>query len=78
MRRKPEVLPAAGPVACKSCGSVHQNKFNSEVTIHFEGLRNIKKEPALVFPELLVCLNCGNAEFVIHRDDLRLLVKGGP
>ena len=75
MRKKPEVLPAAGPMACKSCGLVHRKKFISEVTIHFEGLRNINKEPVLVFPELLVCLNCGNAEFVIHRDDLVLLAR---
>ena len=77
MRKSSEVLPAAGPLACKSCESVHQRKFISEVTIHFEGLRNISKEPVLVFPELLVCLDGGKAEFVIHKDDLVLLVRAG-
>jgi len=44
---------------CNSCGSINQEKYLAEVNIHFPGLRNAGKCPVLVFPELLVCLDCG-------------------
>ncbi len=63
-------------MACKSCGSVNQGKFLAEVSIHFQGLKNAHQLPVLVFPELLVCLNCGKTEFTIPEDELGLLVQG--
>lgn len=63
-------------VACKSCGSIYRQRFVSEIGIHFCSLRNVNKKPVLVFPELLVCLNCGKAEFIVPKDELLLLVKG--
>jgi hypothetical protein len=62
-------------MACNSCGSVDQGKFTSEVDIHFPGLNNVNKSPVLVYPELLVCLNCGKAEFTVPKDELALLAK---
>ena len=62
-------------MACNSCGSVNQEKFTSEIDIHFPGLSNVKKSPVLVYPELLVCLNCGKAEFTVPKDELALLAK---
>jgi hypothetical protein len=29
----------------------------------------------LVYPELLVCLNCGRAEFTLSKEELRLIAK---
>jgi len=60
---------------CKSCGSVNQSKFNAEMGIHFPGLKNIDKPVVWVFPELVVCLNCGIAEFAMPEAQLRLLAK---
>ena len=54
---------------------VGQGKFPSEIDIHFSGLRNIKKSSVLVYPELLVCFNCGKAEFTVPKDELALLAK---
>jgi hypothetical protein len=62
-------------VACKFCGSVLRRMFVSEIVIHFCSLSNLNKRPVLVFPELLVCLNCGKAEFIIPKDELLLLVR---
>jgi hypothetical protein len=62
-------------MACNSCGSVNQGKFTSEIDIHFPGLSNVKKSPVLVYPELLVCLNCGKAEFTVPKEELALLAK---
>ena len=44
--------------------------------IHFLGLKNIDKPAVLVFPELVVCLDCGATEFAIPEAELRLLTKG--
>jgi hypothetical protein len=58
---------------CKLCGSVYQKKFNSEMGIHFLELKNIDKPTVWVFPEVIVCLDCGMAEFSVPKDELRLL-----
>jgi len=47
--------------------------------IHFSGLKNIDKPTIWVFPELVVCLDCGHAEFGVPEDELaklRRLAKG--
>ena len=60
---------------CKSCGSVNQSKFRAEMAIHFPGLKNIEKPLVWVFPEVIVCLNCGAAEFSVPEAELHLLGK---
>jgi len=69
------LLPKGGGVSCKSCGSVDQSKFSGEICIHFPGLKNIDKPAVRVFPELVVCLNCGTAQFAVPDAELRLLAK---
>jgi hypothetical protein len=44
--------------------------------IRSPGLKNIDKPIVWVFPELIVCLDCGTAEFVVPEDELRVLAKG--
>lgn len=61
---------------CKWCGSDKQRRFTAEVAIHFPGLKGIDKPAVLVFPELLVCLNCGKTEFTIPESELRMLTEG--
>lgn len=60
---------------CKSCGSASQRKFIGEMGIRSPGLKNIDKPTAWVFPELIVCLDCGTAEFVVPTPELRRLAK---
>jgi hypothetical protein len=61
---------------CKSCGSANQKKFIGEMGIRSPGLKGIDKPIVWVFPELIVCLNCGTAEFVVPEAELRVLAKG--
>ena len=61
---------------CKSCGSVTQSKFRAEMAIHVPGLKNIDKPIVWVFPEIVVCLDCGTAEFAVPEAELRQLAKG--
>jgi hypothetical protein len=63
-------------VACKSCGSNNQSKFTGEIVVHWPGLKNIDKPIVWVFTELLVCLNCGIAEFAVPEAQIRQLEKG--
>jgi hypothetical protein len=66
-------------VKCKSCGSVKQSKFTAEMAIHFPGLKNIDKPAVFVFPELVVCLDCGSAKYPVREAKLPLLGKAnGP
>jgi hypothetical protein len=58
---------------CNSCGSVNQKQFPSELDIHFPGLKNVKKQPVLLYPALLVCLDCGKTEFTVPNEELALL-----
>jgi hypothetical protein len=61
------------PCNCKSCGSVNQRKFSAEMGIHFPGLKNIDKPVVWVFSEIVVCLDCGAADFVVPEGELRQL-----
>jgi len=61
---------------CKSRGSVNQKKFSAEMGIHFPELKDIDKPVVWVFPEVVVCLDCGTAEFAVPEAELRQLAKG--
>ena len=63
-------------MTCKLCRSDRQSKFVAEIGIHFPKLNGLEKPIVWVFPELLVCLHCGNAEFAIPESELRELAKG--
>ena len=62
---------------CKSCGSDNLGKFVGEIAIHFPGLKNIDKPTVWVFSELIACLDCGVAEFVVPEGELRVLATDG-
>jgi len=62
-----------GYMSCKSCGSINLDKFIGEMGIRRPGLKNIDKPSVLVYSELIVCLDCGRAEFVVPKAELPLL-----
>ena len=61
---------------CRFCGSENRQNFRSEIAVH---LRKLDQPHVFVFPEIVVCVNCGEAEFVeefvFERDKLYLLAK---
>ena len=61
---------------CNACGSANQRKFTAEIGIHFPGLKNIDKPVVWVFPQLVICLDCGIAEFAVPEPELRVLARG--
>jgi hypothetical protein len=44
--------------------------------IHFPELKDIGKPVVWVFPEVVVCLNCGTADFAVPEAELLLPAKG--
>ena len=63
-------------MTCRSCGSENQEQFSTEIAIH---LPDRNKPLVLIFPKLLVCVNCGKPavaeEFTIPAEELRLLAR---
>jgi hypothetical protein len=57
---------------CKACRSRNQKEFNAEINVHFPGLKNLDKPAVLVFTKLLLCLDCGFAEFTLRENELLL------
>jgi hypothetical protein len=57
----------------KSCQSGNQRNFSGELNINFPGLRNATTPTVWVFSELVVCLDCGLAEFKIPEAELQRL-----
>ena len=60
---------------CNACGSKQRAKFMAELAVHIPGPNNLDKPHLLVFPEILVCLNCGNTEFTVPESQLRALAN---
>jgi hypothetical protein len=46
------------------------------MNIHFPGREGLDKPTVWVFPKVLVCLDCGLAEFVFPKNELHALVEG--
>lgn len=58
---------------CSSCGSAKLSKLSGEIALHFRGVQNIDKPAVFVFPEVVVCLDCGASNFLIPQQRLRTL-----
>jgi hypothetical protein len=61
---------------CSSCRSDHLARFSGEVAIHFPGLEGLDIPIVWVFPELVICMDCGIAQFAVPEANLRQLVRG--
>jgi hypothetical protein len=62
-------------MTCRSCGSKNQAEYGAEINIHLP--RDRDKAAVLIFPKLVVCLDCGVAEFTVPEAELRLLGERG-
>lgn len=66
-------------MSCKRCESDKLKDFNAEIAIHSPGGGGLNKHQVFVSPKLMVCLDCGIAEFIIpnaQRQKLKALIKG--
>ena len=65
-------------MSCTFCTSTNQAEFPAEVNIHFPGLRDADKPGVLVFPRLMVCLDCGSSSFMTPALELARLAGVAP
>lgn len=63
-------------MSCKSCQSENQRNLNGEMGMQFPGLKGLDKPIVWLFPKVLVCLDCGFAEFTVPEKELRVLITG--
>jgi hypothetical protein len=52
-------------------------QFDTEIMIHFPGLKNLDKPAVMVFPKIVVCMDCGLTEFTIPAAELRMMGELG-
>jgi hypothetical protein len=64
-------------VSCQRCESLHARTFTAEINIHFPGFEGLAKPTVWVFPQVLVCLDCGLAQFSIPEPELQRLAADG-
>jgi hypothetical protein len=62
-------------VACKRCSSENRKKFNAEMNLHFPGREGLDKPTVWLFPEVVVCLHCGLAEFSVPEAEVVKLAE---
>lgn len=65
-------------MSCPECGLSNQAEFSAEAILHPNGLNNVGNPGVLVFPKLVVCLNCGFSRFVIPNAELAALAAIPP
>ena len=63
-------------IRCKFCDSEQLQRFTAEMAVHFPGLKNIDTPHVYISADLLVCLNCGTAQFAVPQAQLCQLAKG--
>jgi len=63
-------------MSCKACGSPNQSTFSAEMNIHLPGQEGLAKPTVWIFPELMVCLDCGFAQCLIPETELLKLARG--
>ena len=59
-------------IACRLCASENQSSFPTEIAIHLPGLGALH---VFLFPQVVVCMDCGFTEFSIPETELPRLAK---
>ena len=62
-------------MTCLSCQSVKQAELSAEMLVHFPGLKHLDKPGVLLFPKLIVCLDCGFSRFTVPETELASVAK---
>lgn len=65
-------------MSCLICGLGNQVEFSVETIIHLGGLKNLDKSGVMLFPKVLVCLDCGFSQFTVPKAELALLASDSP
>jgi hypothetical protein len=58
---------------CGQCSSLNESGFIGELLLHFPGSIGTERPGVLMFPKVLVCLDCGASRFDTPVEELRQL-----
>jgi hypothetical protein len=53
-------------------------EFCAEMMVHVGGIKELDNPGVMLFPKVLVCLDCGFAQFQVPRIELALLAATPP
>jgi hypothetical protein len=67
-----------GFMSCPACKLDNQMEFSAEMMVHHSGLNNLDNSGVMLFPKLLVCLDCGFSQFTIPKAELASLASNSP
>jgi hypothetical protein len=62
-------------MSCPLCHSDNVREYTAEINVHFPGLKGLNIPTVWVFPRLLVCLGCGQAQFTIPDAERKTLTE---
>lgn len=62
-------------MACPSCHSGKIREYNAEINVHFPGMKGLNIPTVWVFARVLVCLECGQAQFTIPDAERKTLIE---
>jgi len=60
---------------CPSCHSSEIREYNAEINVHFPGMSGLNIPTVWVFPRVLACLDCGQAQFTIPDAERKTLIE---
>ena len=60
-------------MSCPLCASGSQSEFPVEMMIHLTGLKNVNNPGVLLFPKILVCMDCGFFQYKVPASHLASL-----
>jgi hypothetical protein len=63
-------------MTCARCSSEDLSQFGAEVNFHFPGHEGLTEPTVWVFPQVVVCFDCGYADFSIPGSELQRLADG--
>ena len=63
-------------MSCRICESPNVRSLDAETNIHFPGWRGLDQPSVFAFPRVMVCLECGHAEFKVADKELQLIRTG--
>lgn len=64
-------------MSCARCLSMNEAEYTAEMMIHFSGSKHLSNPGVLMFPRVLVCLDCGASRFNMPTEELRSLLREG-
>jgi hypothetical protein len=65
-------------MSCLACALGKGLEFSAEMIVRVGGIKNLDNSGVMLFPRLLVCLDCGYAQFTVPEAELESLAVGVP